>query len=873
MIIAGERALSRRRTLAPRALSLTPEETKFVEVVFKDYCSNFEWPKLRTVERQLVRQMDVEKVIEGLSKKGIAPRGMEDRVQLPASILQHMEGLEEPFAPLVRALPRLHDAYMNGPEKPELSSKDLAKQGWTTPELRRLGSLLREQHLVSGSGSYSQDSSEWQMEIKPAIRQFHDARNAQDYFERVANLEGRRGRTLDLADELPGVPIPAVSVHAIEDGPIETADADRLNFKPYAEALASLVSHPTTKPPLVLSVNGEWGIGKSSLGKMVKEIVDRTPVGSGTKPHLTTWFNAWMHDDADHLDAAMLAHTARAVQRSNEKTWPLRRPLPTALLTASERRKRLLLAPLATLVVIALLLPMGLLFPGVASEVGVSKPENLVGTVVLLAGIAVLLVVRGIPVLQSLTDYVWGPELQAKTGGIARTRSELHNFLEEGLPEKARLVVFVDDLDRCKPEQALRVLEALNQLLAHPRVIVVLMADLDKVAAQVFRARLEQTLIADVTPNEALRFGRDYLEKIVQLQFDVPVQPIGNVRQLFGSLIKVEAPTREASGALKNRLTQWWRSFVRGWRQMTWLDYNVGPKNPTKWNGQRPIRSAMHWLVMEAAWFIGAVMAQVRWLILPRVARSSFAQPPRWSRIAFRILLWLSIWTFYFMGVFWMTQTVAASEDPRFESLLIILLLSPAMIWWLPFLYGIPAAIVVGATAGIAVRRGIAVSKNASEPLPELKDQHATELIKQIRSDLDRNRRFRDLNDSEAMEQAIGQALVFFDGRPRFVKRALNRLRLTLFVAQERGILAPTGPVSPQAVGKWIVLSERWPDVYRAVCRHPDLMAQIEGGNEQALENAPALEQADFNDFLNKSPRLGPVAYSLSRFDRPPTIT
>jgi predicted KAP-like P-loop ATPase len=43
----------------------------------------------------------------------------------------------------------------------------------------------------------------------------------------------------------------------------QAAARDALGFAPYVTAMAEFLTNPQTKPPLTLSVEGEWGSGKS----------------------------------------------------------------------------------------------------------------------------------------------------------------------------------------------------------------------------------------------------------------------------------------------------------------------------------------------------------------------------------------------------------------------------------------------------------------------------------------------------------------------------------------------------------------------------------------------------------------------------------
>ena len=51
----------------------------------------------------------------------------------------------------------------------------------------------------------------------------------------------------------------------------QAANVDALGFEPYVIAIAEFLVNPETKPPLTLSIEGEWGSGKSSFMKQLDE--------------------------------------------------------------------------------------------------------------------------------------------------------------------------------------------------------------------------------------------------------------------------------------------------------------------------------------------------------------------------------------------------------------------------------------------------------------------------------------------------------------------------------------------------------------------------------------------------------------------------
>jgi hypothetical protein len=83
-------------------------------------------------------------------------------------------------------------------------------------------------------------------------------------------------------------------------------------------------------------------------------------------------------------------------------------------------------------------------------------------------------------------------------------------------------VVFIDDLDRCLPEQAVGVLEALKVFLDAPGCIFVLGVDREIIERGIRVRYKEFTLAADAAEGVFPVAGRDYLEKIVQIPFELP---------------------------------------------------------------------------------------------------------------------------------------------------------------------------------------------------------------------------------------------------------------------------------------------------------------------------------------------------------------
>jgi hypothetical protein len=83
-------------------------------------------------------------------------------------------------------------------------------------------------------------------------------------------------------------------------------------------------------------------------------------------------------------------------------------------------------------------------------------------------------------------------------------------------------------------------------------------------------------------------------------------------------------------------------------------------------------------------------------------------------------------------------------------------------------------------------------------------------------------------DDSELMREAQAEVMNYVEPYPRHAKRLLNRLRLLIFIAHERGMFGGDPYLSPRHIGKWAVLCERWPELAQSLSSKPELMVRLE---------------------------------------------
>jgi len=413
---------------------------------------------------------------------------------------------------------------------------------------------------------------------------------------------------------------PAQEVHrsvaemAVSDRPIEAGDPDPLDFGAVALGLSRFLRNSATQPPLTLAVTGEWGTGKSSLMNLLRADLARY----GFQP---VWFNAWHHQKEEQLLAALLVNIRRQAIPSlfSPEGWAFR----GRLLAHRMRRWRLLTlfltlgfgaltgwvatssegAGLMTRVweTLEKLNPAAWLAPGgEALEPGM--------TAFLVAALAVLFIVgRGLrafgvdpgTLVAGLSSRASRRDARAQAGFRHCFAREFEDVTRALRPRT--LTLLIDDLDRCRPQNVLDVLEAVNFLVSSGRCYVVLGIDREMVERFVgygFREVAEEILDRDFTAGEGegdadddgrarrAAFARQYLEKLINIEVAVP-----RVGEAAGrGLVRPPEPKADAKSR-GQRLAGWLRSLPGRWWALPaviavtlmvglWLGSRLGDKPP-----------------------------------------------------------------------------------------------------------------------------------------------------------------------------------------------------------------------------------------------------------------------------------------------------
>jgi hypothetical protein len=641
------------------------------------------------------------------------------------------------------------------------------------------------------------------------------------------------------------------ALRTLSDKPLEDDTSDRLDFAAYADALAELLDHPDTDTPLTIAISAQWGAGKTSLARMVEARLKKRPTLRGDSPHITCWFNAWLHDDAPHLGAAFAAEVAKTAERYRPIWRRILSPLPSAMLSPEERwRRRLGIAVMSFILalVVALLPGSGEVLRGTFAPNAdvLDRLQELFGSTGV--GAAILFLVafafsrRVFTIAQAAARFIDDPKSEAAKGSMQDVSAQLRQLIEQAtqvrphwliIPRPARrFVIFVDDLERCRPPRSVEVCEVASQLLGHPNVLTVLIADMTTIAtsAEIKYAALEHMRgsSGEGSKLESLAgtYGRLYLQKIVQIQFNLPPSPVDSMPGLLTESIQY-SPSSDPLNRLRPQ-----SRLVRYSPSSDPLN-RLGPQS-------RLVR------ILTS---IGAIFI-VLWLFRALVViafddanQSTNASPlPRWSVGIFGVVSVIFIGRFLWnfgRAVVRDYQTWRTRQEQR----------------WID--HEIRQA-VNGGAATVDEVMAVIVGQGLRLRYQELARQRAQRML---------------TDDSARRTQAESEIREYLPPLPRSAKRLFNHLRVLLVVAEQKHMFGGHPELQARHLGKWAVLLERWPEFGSALTADPGRLADLEAAtsieelSKQLGPLVPTLAVSqDLLDFLKSPTKLAPVVERLVYF-------
>lgn len=271
----------------------------------------------------------------------------------------------------------------------------------------------------------------------------------------------------------------APKITVLSDNPVSLADmkSDTFNFRYHLGPVYDIIRHEKTQMPLTISINGKWGTGKTTAMQWLYDALEKWKQSGESKGKVKTrnvWFYPWKYHNKEDVWKGLITEVVLNVTDFNN-----------------------------------------------ASPATVSKAVKLLSAFV---GKSAL------DVISSIEFELPGFKVNGKVG-----KEIIDNFQAANHPEQPylneyedafkklikdalsrtneRMVIFIDDLDRCMPDIALQVLEALKLYLKIDKLIFVLGMD-KSVVKEAVRAYYEERKIKDIDAG-------CYLDKMFQVELEL----------------------------------------------------------------------------------------------------------------------------------------------------------------------------------------------------------------------------------------------------------------------------------------------------------------------------------------------------------------
>jgi hypothetical protein len=270
------------------------------------------------------------------------------------------------------------------------------------------------------------------------------------------------------------------------------SDVDLLQYKYLASAAQRIVVSPSLSPTTI-GFFGDWGSGKSTLIRMVRAELEKD------KSILCLTFNGWLFEGYDDAKTAIMGSILDAIQERIENDKGLGTKAMELLKKLLRRVDWLHLASLAG----KYALPAIAGFPQVSAALAGGDAVKFIAEKT-----------KEVDLDEAKKLLKEAPEGQEN---IRRNIRDFRKDFEELLTESkiSRLVVFVDDLDRCLPDTIIETLEAIKLFLFVKGTAFVLAAD-ERLVQYAVRQRFPEL------PGTETEVGRDYLEKLIQIPLRIP---------------------------------------------------------------------------------------------------------------------------------------------------------------------------------------------------------------------------------------------------------------------------------------------------------------------------------------------------------------
>ena len=258
---------------------------------------------------------------------------------------------------------------------------------------------------------------------------------------------------------------------------------DLLDYQYLVSATTNII-HNSTLLPCTIGIYGDWGSGKSSLMRMVEESL------SQDKRTLTIKFNGWLFEGYEDAKSVLMGTILEEIAEKK---------------TVKGEAKKLLTKMLKQ--VDFMKIAKTIAKHGVSFAIGGPAGLAITGTDDLIS------LAKGVKPEDYFKEKKKEDEQKTLRMSIRKFHQDFASLLNK--LEVDKLVIFIDDLDRCNTDTVIDTLEAIKLFLYVPNSAFIICAD-EKIIEYAVRRRFPEV------PGRGLEVASAYLEKLIQFPLRLP---------------------------------------------------------------------------------------------------------------------------------------------------------------------------------------------------------------------------------------------------------------------------------------------------------------------------------------------------------------
>lgn len=255
------------------------------------------------------------------------------------------------------------------------------------------------------------------------------------------------------------------------DVPVQSCENEALGVGMYAEILASFITSCET--PITIGIQGDWGIGKTSMLNMVREQL--APAKGRQAKYHVIYFNTWQYSQFSQEQVLGLS-ILKGIMAEVQNLDSLKAIQKTDAFKSAVKGFGTFIGNLGNQLV--------------KEHTGLDAKEALPG---------------------GKDDSFLDNDIVVQLRQMKDEFSKLVQVLVPG--ERDRLVIMIDDLDRIKPVRALEFLEAIKNFLDVESCVFVMAVDYSVI---------QSGMVEKLGRSAQELQGKSYFDKIIQVPFTMP---------------------------------------------------------------------------------------------------------------------------------------------------------------------------------------------------------------------------------------------------------------------------------------------------------------------------------------------------------------